>query len=147
MYLRSLKVEHLKLFESLALDLEILPRAPSTATPKLRKWTAIIGENDAPEASNSNILVDDLVVGESQTYADFLVRLDRPNTGTVTVNYSTTVGTATSHLGQDYVSQSGYLTFAAGETVKTVRVALIEPLTDDAEVKRALGDLFVAVFG
>ena len=28
-----------------------------------------------------------------------------------------------------------------------VRVALFEPLTDDAEVKRALGDLFVAVFG
>ncbi|MBK9081342.1 MAG: CbbQ/NirQ/NorQ/GpvN family protein [Rhizobiales bacterium] len=28
-----------------------------------------------------------------------------------------------------------------------VRAALIEPLSDDAEVKRALGDLFVAVFG
>jgi len=28
-----------------------------------------------------------------------------------------------------------------------VKTALIEPLTDDAEVKRALGDLFVAVFG
>ena len=28
-----------------------------------------------------------------------------------------------------------------------VRVALIEPLSDDAEVKRALNDLFVAVFG
>lgn len=28
-----------------------------------------------------------------------------------------------------------------------VQVALIEPLTDDAEVKRALNDLFVAVFG
>jgi hypothetical protein len=26
-------------------------------------------------------LVDDIVVGESQTYADFLVRLDQPNTG------------------------------------------------------------------
>ena len=30
---------------------------------------------------------------------------------------------------------------------EAVKTALVEPLTDDAEVKRALGDLFVAVFG
>jgi uncharacterized protein (DUF1778 family) len=101
--------------------------------------TAIIGENDAPAASNSNILVDDVVVGESQTYADFLVRLDRPNTGTVTVNYGTSVGTATSYLDQDYVLQSGYLTFAAGETVKTVRVML----TDDTSAEPTESFYFV----
>jgi len=37
---------------------------------------------------------------------------------------------------------------AAGMKIEdAVRVALIEPLSDDAEVKRALNDLFVAVFG
>ncbi|MEF8709214.1 MAG: Calx-beta domain-containing protein [Candidatus Accumulibacter propinquus] len=71
--------------------------------------------------STSNISVDDIVVGESQTYADFLVRLDQPNTGTVKVNYQTYAGTANS---SDYVGQSGSLTFAAGEMVKTVRVTI-----------------------
>ncbi|MEF8709209.1 MAG: Calx-beta domain-containing protein [Candidatus Accumulibacter propinquus] len=66
--------------------------------------TAIIAENDAAPVSTSNISVDDIVVGESQTYADFLVRLDQPNTGTVKVNYQTYAGTANS---SDYVGQSG----------------------------------------
>ncbi|MEF8709211.1 MAG: Calx-beta domain-containing protein [Candidatus Accumulibacter propinquus] len=90
--------------------------------------TAIIAENDAAPVSTSNISVDDIVVGESQTYADFLVRLDQPNTGTVKVNYQTYAGTANS---SDYVGQSGSLTFAAGEMVKTVRVTL----TNDTAVE------------
>ncbi|MCA0423769.1 MAG: CbbQ/NirQ/NorQ C-terminal domain-containing protein, partial [Proteobacteria bacterium] len=37
---------------------------------------------------------------------------------------------------------------AAGMKIEeAITVALVEPLTDDAEVKRALGDLVVAVFG
>jgi hypothetical protein len=84
--------------------------------------TAIIAENDAPAVSTSNILVDDIVVGESQTYADFLVRLDQPNTTTVTVHYGTYAETGSD--GTDYLSQSGILTFAPGEMVKTVRVTL-----------------------
>jgi Ca2+-binding RTX toxin-like protein len=86
--------------------------------------TAIIAQNDAAQVSTSNISVDDIVVGESQTYADFLVRLDQPNSGTVKVNYQTYNGTANNFSGGDYVGQSGYLTFAPGEMVKTVRVTL-----------------------
>jgi len=86
--------------------------------------TAIIAENDAAAVSNSNLLVDDIVVGESQDYADFLVRLDRPNTATVEVNYSTFQRTASGNY-YDYVNASGYLTFAPGEMVKTVRVEMI----------------------
>jgi hypothetical protein len=65
------------------------------------------------------------VVGESQTYADFLVRLDQPNTAAVTVYYNTYSypGTATGYV--DYRDQSGTLTFAPGEMVKTVRVTLV----------------------
>ena len=85
--------------------------------------TAIIGENDAPAVATSNLTVEDVTVGESQTYADFLVRLDTPNTTAVTVNYQTFNGTAVG--GSDVVGQSGFLTFAAGETVKTVRVTLL----------------------
>ena len=58
--------------------------------------TAIIAENDAPKVLVSNISVDDIVVGESQAYADFIVR-HAPNTGTVKVNYSTYAGTASNY--------------------------------------------------
>jgi Ca2+-binding RTX toxin-like protein len=85
--------------------------------------TAIISENDAPAVTKSNFIVDDITVGESDAYADFLVRLDAPNTGVVTVSYTTSNGTAIS--SSDYLGQGGSLTFAPGETVKTVRVSLI----------------------
>jgi hypothetical protein len=77
--------------------------------------------------ATSHIIVDDITVGESDAYADFLVRLDAPNTGVVTVNYTT--GNSTAANGGDYVGQSGFLTFNPGETVKTVRVSLISDTT------------------
>ena len=92
--------------------------------------TAIIAENDAPAVSNSNISVADIVVGESQTYADFLVRLDAPNSNTVTVNYQTNNGTAI--FNSDGIDTSGSLTFAAGEMVKTLRVTLVNDATVEA---------------
>jgi outer membrane protein assembly factor BamB len=52
--------------------------------------------------------------------AAFAVSLITPTTSTVTVNYSTADGTALA--GVDYVAASGTLTFAPGETTKTVVV-------------------------
>ena len=56
----------------------------------------------------------------------FAVTLNRAPSGTVTVGYATSDGTATA--GSDYTAASGTLTFAAGETEKTVSV----PVLDDA---------------
>ena len=56
----------------------------------------------------------------------FAVTLSRAPSGTVTVYYATSDGTATA--GSDYTATSGTLTFAAGETAKTVSV----PVLDDA---------------
>ena len=56
----------------------------------------------------------------------FAVTLGRAPSGTVTVGYATSDGTATA--GSDYTAASGTLTFAAGETEKTVSV----PVLDDA---------------
>jgi hypothetical protein len=49
--------------------------------------------------------------------------------GTVTVNFATSNGTATA--GSDYTARSGTVTFAAGETTKTVTV----PITGDGAVE------------
>ena len=48
----------------------------------------------------------------------FAVTLSRAPSGTVTVDFATSDGTATA--GSDYTATSGTLTFAAGETAKTV---------------------------
>ncbi len=63
-----------------------------------------------------------MVVGEQDGFADFVIRLDAPTSAPLTVNYST--GDSTANYIDDYVHGSGTLTFAPGETVKTVRVQL-----------------------
>ena len=60
---------------------------------------------------------------------DFAVTLDRETTATVTVDYATADGTATA--GSDYTATSGTLTFAAGETEKTVSVPVLEDDHDE----------------
>ena len=60
----------------------------------------------------------------------FRVTLENPRSGTVTVNYATADGTATA--GEDYTATSGTLTFAPGETVKTVAVAIIDDTVEDS---------------
>ena len=57
----------------------------------------------------------------------FAVTLDRERD--VTVDYATSNGTATA--GEDYVAQSGDLTFAAGETTKTVEVEVLDDVHDE----------------
>jgi len=52
----------------------------------------------------------------------FTVKLSQAATGPVTVHYSTSDGTA--KAGSDYTAGSGTVTFAAGETSKTINVAI-----------------------
>ena len=59
----------------------------------------------------------------------FAVTLSRAPSGTVTVDYATSDGTATA--GSDYTAASGTLTFAAGETEKTVSVAVLDDAHDE----------------
>ena len=59
----------------------------------------------------------------------FAVTLDRAATAAVTVDYATADGTATA--GDDYTATSGTLTFAPGETAKTVSVPIIDDTVED----------------
>ena len=60
--------------------------------------------------------------GDTRT-VDITVYLTEASASTITVHYATADGTALA--GQDYVAQSGTLTFAAGVTQQTIRVAVI----------------------
>ena len=60
---------------------------------------------------------------------DFTVTLDREASGEVTVAYATADGTATA--GSDYTATSGTLTFAAGDTSKTVSVPVLNDDLDE----------------
>ena len=60
---------------------------------------------------------------------DFVVTLSGPSGEAVTVDYATSDETATA--GSDYTATSGTLTFASGETGKTVSVAVLDDAHDD----------------
>ena len=61
----------------------------------------------------------------------FAVSLDRAASGPVTVDYRTIDGTA--KAGEDYTRASGTLTLQAGETSKTVEVAVPDDAHDEGE--------------
>ena len=61
----------------------------------------------------------------------FVVTLSRAATASVTVDYATTGGSAEQAV--DYAGTSGTLTFARGESTKTIEVAVIEDDHDEAD--------------
>lgn len=66
-----------------------------------------------------------LVIEDVETLSITVVRTGG-STGSVSVDYSTANGSAIA--GQDYTSTSGTLTFAGGETIKTIQI----PITNDS---------------
>ena len=94
-------------------------------------WTAdaliVVAEQALPL---STLSVSDAVATEGDDATlDFVVTLAPAAAGVVTVDYATSDGTATA--GDDYTATSGTLTFAAGETTKTVSVPVLDDLVED----------------
>jgi len=81
---------------------------------------ASVGQPTPPTASISDASASEGNSGTSNL--DFTVTLSKPSTSPVTIGYTTVNGSATA--GQDYTAKSGTVTFAAGETSKTVSVAI-----------------------
>ena len=67
----------------------------------------------------------------SDVTLDFAVTLSRASRAPVAVAYATADGSATA--GSDYTAQKGELTFAPGETVKTVSVPVLDDAHDEGE--------------
>ncbi len=90
-----------------------------------------------PIGATRGIWVEDIQVlegGNSHT-ANFTIRLSLPSASPVSVQYATVADSAVA--GQDFTAANGSVTFAPGETSKTVPVTIL----GDA-VKEAGGELF-----
>ena len=91
-----------------------------------------ISDNDALPI----LTINDLVIGEGTggtANAVFTVTLSPVSGRAVTVNYATANGSPAASSGSDYVAKSGTLTFAAGETTKTVSVVVNGDATDEVD--------------
>ena len=111
--------------ESFALSLS----NPTNADIATGTGTVTIGASDAGTSSQPRILAPtDVIVGEGDGYVDLPVSLSAPSLNTVSVNYSTLDSTAfaSNACNFDYVSASGTLVFAPGETTKVVRVQIFD---------------------
>jgi Calx-beta domain len=101
----------------------------ANATIARKSATATIIDNDAPPGT-PQVSIGDLVVDEAAGTANFVITLDRPSAGVVSMDYANQdgapiTGAAAAQAGSDYVAASGTLNFAPGETAKTVKVSLI----------------------
>jgi probable HAF family extracellular repeat protein len=87
-----------------------------------------------PVASLPSLAINNVSVTEGSggtVGATFTVRLSAPSPVPVTVTYATADGTAAA--GRDYVAASDTLTFAPGETSKTIVVGVIGDRTDECD--------------
>ena len=103
--------------------------SPTNATIADGQGVGTITDDDA----RPSLSVDDVTVTEGDsgtTNANFTVSLNAPSGRTVTVDYATADGTA--HAPDDYQAGSGTVTFAAGQTTRTVTVQVNGDLLNES---------------
>lgn len=115
-----------------------LSAASSNARLQTASATGTILNDDAPPALTLSISSASAL--EKAGTLLFTVTLSAASSSSVSVRFSTVAGTAKAGKTGDFVSSSGTLTFAAGETSKTISVAV----RDDAVVE-ADETLFVSL--
>jgi chitinase len=93
--------------------------APTNAT--IADAVAVVAITNDDKLPTLSIADATVVEGNAgTTLMNLTVTLSKPATGVVTVGYATVDGTAVA--GSDYIAGSGTLSFAAGETSKTIQV-------------------------
>lgn len=116
------------------------PQGPAGTSPDLAPLEARVAALEAQVAtlqaqvasltSLPALSINDVTLSEGNTGTtafSFTVVLSTASTQTVTVSYATANGTATA--GTDYTAASGSLTFAPGETTKTITVSVTADTT------------------
>ncbi len=99
-------------------DVRIYNRALSTAD------IASLAQMGTPSPGVISLETNTIAVNEADGTATVTVLRQQGSEGTVTVDYRTVDGSATA--GADYITQSGTLTFAPGETRKSVTINILD---------------------
>ena len=100
-------------------------------------WYSTLADRPGSTTEPVTMSVADARVREAPgATLDFAVTLSRAAAGAVTVAYRTVDGSA--RAGSDYTARQGTLSFAAGETEQTVRVAVLDDAHDEGEEKMGL---------
>ncbi|MEP7302521.1 MAG: Calx-beta domain-containing protein [Caldimonas sp.] len=102
----------------------------------------VIAQSDTPPAALPAISASSIAATEGSAYLEFDLVLSAPSTQTVRVSYNNSNVTAAN--GSDYVAQASVVTFEPGETLHTVRIALLDNLVAEASETFGL-NLFGAV--
>ena len=90
--------------------------------------TGTIRDND-----EATLHIDDTSAGEGSGSMNFTVRLSPQSVQTVTVQYSITASAAREGSDYEAASSNGTVTFAPGESRKTIRVSLIDDNEQEAQ--------------
>ncbi|WP_102106984.1 Calx-beta domain-containing protein [Oceaniglobus roseus] len=86
--------------------------------------TGVLLDNDGATEDRALFVSDPVILeGDGTKFAVFELRLSEPSATALTIDYATADGTATA--GGDYVSTSGSVVFAAGQTVASVSVEIV----------------------
>ncbi len=101
--------------------------APTNATVADGEGTGTITDDDSPPT----LSIGDVTVTEDSGTATFTVRLSVPIDRPVTVDFTTVDGSAVAD--SDYTATEGMLTFAPGETEKTITVPVIADDVDEPD--------------
>ena len=100
-------------------------------------WYSSLADRPGSTTEPVTVSVADARVREAPgATLDFAVTLSRAAAGAVTVDYRTVDGSA--RAGSDYTARQGTLSFAAGETEQTVRVAVLDDAHDEGDEKMGL---------
>ena len=111
-----------------------LTNSPSATVPGPTDQSSSDTTDDTteePTVTSQLSVADATASEEDDSTIDFVVTLNPAGEANITVDYATANGTA--NAGSDYTAQSGTLTFTAGETSKTVTVAIIDDSTEESD--------------
>src|SRR5204862_239169 len=104
-----------------------LSQPSSNGTLSAAVGTGVIGASDPPPT----ITVSNVMAAEATGRAVFTVKLSHDSESTITVNYATANNTAMAP--GDYLSTSGVLSFAPGDTIKTISVVIADDSVEELD--------------
>ena len=108
------------------LKVKVTIKAGSQSATRVSTFRILPVVANVPVVVSPSVSIDDVSAVEGNsgtTMMSFPVTLSAASTKSVSVNYATANGTATAPA--DYTAASGTVRFAAGETSKTVQVAVV----------------------